>query len=90
MEFQNLKKLTDDIFSKGWRCRLGKTSHLPWNRLRLEAAETMDRYATKTKFDWTLNRPFGSFGTTEEQYVNYVRTDELLSEQFDRHESRVQ
>lgn len=47
-------------------------------------------YATKTKFDWTLNRPFGSFGTTEEQYVNYVRTDELLSEQFDRHESRVQ
>jgi len=39
-------------------------------------------YATKTKFGWTLNGPLGRHGHSDVRDVNFVRADEVLSQQF--------
>ena len=39
-------------------------------------------YATKTKFGWTLNGPLGRHGRSDVRDVNFVRADEVLSQQF--------
>ena len=39
-------------------------------------------YATKTKFNWTLNGPLGRHGYSDMRDVNFVRVDEVLSQQF--------
>ena len=39
-------------------------------------------YATKTKFGWALNGPLGRHGRSDVRDVNFVRADEVLSQQF--------
>ena len=53
----------------------------------LEPSEVRSRhgcgpYATKTKFGWTLNGPLGRRGRLGVCDVNFVRADEVLSQQF--------
>ena len=53
----------------------------------LEPSEIRSRrgngpYASKTKFGWTLNGPLGRHGCSDVCDVNFVRADEVLSEQF--------
>ena len=53
----------------------------------LEPSEIRSRrgngpYATKTKFGWTLNGPLGRHGRSDVRDVNFVRADEVLSQQF--------
>ena len=53
----------------------------------LEPSEVRSRhgcgpYATKTKFGWTLNGPLGRRGRSEVRDVNFLRADEVLSQQF--------